>query len=91
MKLIFLSLDSGTDAQCAALWNEVERTLGFSGDPLDLLIEDEESWDSQDTEIAVILLNQIHRRSHGRGCSFPQCYKPCAGCNSCAHRERTAR
>ena len=88
MKLIILSLDSGTDAQCAALWNEVERTLGFSGDPLEELIAEEEGDpDFFDIDLAVTLLNGIHRRVHGRGCSFPQCYKKCAGCDSCAHRE----
>lgn len=63
MTLIFLSLDSGTDAQCAALWNEVERVLGFSGDPLEELIAAEESWDSEDYEIALAILNGLHRRA----------------------------
>lgn len=91
MKLIFLSLDSGTDAQCAALWNEVERILGHSGDPLDELIAIEEGDPDFDADFAVALLNGLHRQAYGRGCSFPQCYKPCRGCKDCVHRERTAR
>ena len=88
MKLIFLSLNSGTDAQCAALWNEVERTLGHSHDPLDELIAIEEGDpDFFDVDLALALLNGIHRRVHGMGCSFPQCYKPCRNCNRRARRE----
>lgn len=89
MKIILLSLNSGTDAQCAALWNEVERTLGFSNDPLDELIAEEEG--EFELDLAVTYLNALHRRTCGRGCSFPQCYQACNGCKSCAHRERSAR
>lgn len=88
MKIIILSLDSGTDAQRAALWNEVERTLGCSEDPLDLLIAEE---DELDIDLAVTYMNAIYRRAHGRGCSFPQCYQECRGCRNCAHREGSAR
>lgn len=89
MKIIILSLDSGTDAQCAALWNEVERTLGFSNDPLDELIAEEEY--DFDTGIAVAYLNGLHRRIRSRDCTFPQCYKSCRACATCEHRERVAR
>lgn len=33
-----VSLDSGTPEQIAALWAEVERTLGYANDPLFILI-----------------------------------------------------
>lgn len=88
MKIIVLSLDSGTEAQCAALWNEVERALGLAGDPLDELIAEEEELD---LDLAVTYLNALHRRAHGRDCSFPQCYRPCRSCTSLKHRDRTAR
>lgn len=89
MALIFLSLDSGTDAQCAALWNEVERVLGFSGDPLDELIAEEEEFDC---DFAIVYLNAIHRQVHGRGCSFPKCGSMSHRCcNGCTKRERLAR
>lgn len=40
---IHLSLDSqGSDAQRAALWNEVETVLGRADDPLEILIAEEE-------------------------------------------------
>lgn len=89
MKIIMLSLDSATDAQRASLWNEVERVLGFSGDPLDELIAEEEG--EFDTGYCVTYLNAIHRRAHSRDCSFPQCNTVCRACKDCAHRERSAR
>jgi hypothetical protein len=90
MKIIILSLDSGTDAQCAALWNEVESVLGLSNDPLDELIAEEEGAFDEDTAIAYI--NALTRQAHGRGCSFPNCHKvPKRCCNGCKHRDGSAR
>ena len=89
MAIIILSLDSGSEAQCAALWNEVERTLGFSNDPLDELIADEE--DYFDIDYAITYVNALHRRAHGVQCSFPSCNIPCNACRSCKIRERMAR
>ena len=89
VKIIMLSLDSGTDAQCASLWNEVERRLGFSGDPLDILIAEEEEFD---TDFAVAYLNGLQRRAHGPSCSFPKCgsmNKSC--CRVCVIRDGSAR
>jgi hypothetical protein len=41
--MIFLSLDSGTDAQCAALRNEVDGVSGCHDlDPLSILMREEE-------------------------------------------------
>lgn len=89
VKYIVLSLDSGTDAQCAALWNEVERKLGFSGDPLDILIAEEEQFDN---ELAVAYLNGLHQRVHGRSCTFPRCGSMARSCcRVCVIREGSAR
>ena len=63
VKVILLSLDSGTDAQCAALWNEVERVLGHTEDPLDILIAEEEEFD---VNLAITYLNGLHRLAKGR-------------------------
>lgn len=89
MKIILLSLDSGTDAQVAALRNEVERVLGWASDPLEELLRDEEG--EFDNDFAVTYLNALHRRAHGRACSFPRCSTVHKCCNGCAHRERAAR
>jgi hypothetical protein len=47
-----VSLDSGTSKQIAALWAEVERTLGYANDPLIILIAIEEDPCCDCSEIA---------------------------------------
>lgn len=92
MKFILLSLNSGTDAQCAALWNEVERQLGTADDPLEILIDEEEGVSEFDPEWANTILVATYRSTKGRGCYFPRCYEERTTCKGCAHhRERQAR
>lgn len=61
---LFLSLDSGTDAQVAALRNEVDLELGGADlDPLEILIAAEEYFDDQ---LAETLLSSSHRMARKR-------------------------
>ena len=58
--MIKLSLDSGTDAQCAMLRNEVDALSGaYDLDPLAILIAEEDQEFDVDTAIRVI--NLRHR------------------------------
>jgi hypothetical protein len=57
--MVTLSLDSqASEASLASLWQEVERTLGCSSDPLDILIDEEEA--EFDDGLALGLLQHRH-------------------------------
>lgn len=62
-----VSLDSGTPEQIAALWAEVEKTLGCQDDPLIILIAEE------DANYYLNVIKQeyryvIRRRNSNAGC-----------------------
>ena len=58
---IFVSLDSSSPAQCAALRNEIDTANGgYDLDPLQILMHEEEEFD---TEFALDVLRLRHFRA----------------------------
>ena len=58
---VFVSLDSSSPAQCAALRNEIDsRNGGYDLDPLQILMYEEEEFDDQ---VALAVLQVRHKRA----------------------------
>lgn len=79
MAIKMLSIDSGSDAYLARVRVEMEIAVGFSPDPLEILIAEEEAFDDQ---LAEVLLSSSHRaaRKQQRGIYAPHA-------RSCMHND----
>ena len=83
VQVTFVYIDACSEAQQRALLSEIHDVIGTADDPLEILIRGEEP--DFDVDRACRYLNALHatkrvRPRYERGCTYPECYKPCRHC-----------